>query len=71
MPSLACSQLWAELSQVTDQKVMDVKIDEYSAQVSILWDTLMGLELQLVDQLEVRLTLWLLYCFNPLCPEMI
>lgn len=30
---------------------------EYQAKVNVLWDTLMGLELQLVDQLEVGLLL--------------
>lgn len=45
-------QLWQELSQVSEQKIMDVKVDEYSARVSTLWDELMALEIQLVDQLE-------------------
>ena len=33
--------------------MVDNKLQEYNDQVTGLWDKLMGLELQLVDQLEV------------------
>ena len=38
---------------MTDTKMVDNKLQEYNDQVTALWDKLMGLELQLVDQLEV------------------
>ncbi|XP_060081778.1 dynein regulatory complex subunit 3-like [Ylistrum balloti] len=41
-----------ELSQISDQKVLESVVADYNKQVSELWDKLMGLELQLVDQLE-------------------
>ncbi|KAL8623453.1 hypothetical protein ACOMHN_061966 [Nucella lapillus] len=45
-------QLFAELSQVTDPKLLEQRVSEYNTHVTELWDKLMGLELQLVDQLE-------------------
>ena len=42
---------------MTDQKELEDKVAEYNSKVSELWDTLMGLELQLVDQLEVSKTI--------------
>lgn len=39
---------------ISDAKVLDSKLAEYDDDISKLWDTLMGYELQLVDQLEVR-----------------
>lgn len=47
--------LWQELAQISDQKVLEAKISEYNLKVKELWDTLMGLEIQLVDQIEVSL----------------
>lgn len=41
-----------ELGQVTDPKLMEQRVSEYNTRVTELWDKLMGLELQLVDQLE-------------------
>ena len=46
-------QAFAELNQITDQTILDNKVTDYNKEVSELWDKLMGLELQLVDQLEV------------------
>lgn len=46
-------QLWLELAVASDESVSDVMITEYHQKVFDLWDALMGLELQLVDQLEV------------------
>ena len=46
-------QAFAELNQITDQSLLDTKVQEFNRGVSELWDRLMGLELQLVDQLEV------------------
>ena len=40
---------------MNDQKEIEEKMTEYNQKVSTLWDTLMGLEMQLVDQLEVNL----------------
>lgn len=47
-------QAFAELNQITDQSLLDTKVRDFNKEVSELWDKLMGLELQLVDQLEVR-----------------
>ena len=46
-------QLWLELGQISDQNVLEIKVQEYGSQVSELWEALMGFEMQLVDQLEV------------------
>lgn len=43
---------FAELNQITDQSLLETKVQEFNRGVSELWDRLMGLELQLVDQLE-------------------
>ncbi|GFN98389.1 dynein regulatory complex subunit 3 [Plakobranchus ocellatus] len=45
-------RIFAELVHMTDTKMVDNKLQEYNDQVTSLWDKLMGLELQLVDQLE-------------------
>ncbi|XP_013395045.1 dynein regulatory complex subunit 3-like [Lingula anatina] len=45
-------RLFQELTHLTDQQVLDNKITEYNKRLQELWDKLMGLELQLVDQLE-------------------
>ena len=57
--------------QISDQKVLEAKISEYNVKVTELWDGLMGLEMQLVDQLEVTVStereifvLWLQTRFN-------
>ncbi|KAJ8037161.1 Dynein regulatory complex subunit 3 [Holothuria leucospilota] len=42
----------ADLTLISDSKVMDSKLGEYDEETSKLWDILMGYELQLVDQLE-------------------
>ncbi len=47
------SQLWLELVQITDLKIQEEKIAEYNLRTTGLWDALMELEMQLVDQLEV------------------
>lgn len=44
--------IFADLVQLTDIKMVDNKLQEYNDEVTALWDKLMGLELQLVDQLE-------------------
>ena len=48
-------QLWDEVNQISDSKVLEMKIADFNGKVSELWDALMGLELQLVDQLEVHM----------------
>ncbi|KAL5018635.1 hypothetical protein ScPMuIL_004357 [Solemya velum] len=45
-------KLFQELSQIGDQKMLEKKATEYNTELTELWDRLMGLELQLVDQLE-------------------
>ncbi|XP_071814847.1 dynein regulatory complex subunit 3-like [Apostichopus japonicus] len=42
----------SDLTVISDAKVLDSKLAEYDDDISKLWDTLMGYELQLVDQLE-------------------
>ena len=41
-----------ELTQISDQRVLEQQISDYNKVISELWDKLMGYELQLVDQLE-------------------
>lgn len=45
-------KLFADLSHVTDPKILEAKVQEFNVHVTELWDKLMGYELQLVDQLE-------------------
>ncbi|XP_018414092.1 PREDICTED: dynein regulatory complex subunit 3 [Nanorana parkeri] len=45
-------ELFDELSQITDQQIVDTKTLQYSQDVTQLMDSLLTLELQLVDQLE-------------------
>lgn len=45
-------KLFMELQADHNAAAVESKVADYSAQVSELWDKLMGLELQLVDQLE-------------------
>ena len=47
-------QLWNLLNSTTDSKLQEEKVNEYNERASELWDALMGLEMQLVDQLEVQ-----------------
>ena len=44
-----------ELGQVSDARVIDAKISELQEELNTVWDTLMGYELQLAEQLEVGL----------------
>ncbi|KAM3916498.1 dynein regulatory complex subunit 3 [Leptodactylus fuscus] len=46
------NELLNELSQITEQQIIDAKSLEYSQDVSQLMDALLNLEIQLVDQLE-------------------
>ena len=49
-------QVLTELGQVSDARVIDAKISELQEELNTVWDTLMGYELQLAEQLEVSLT---------------
>ena len=40
---------------MTDPGLLEQRVNEYNIQVTDLWDRLMGLEMQLVDQLEVSI----------------
>ncbi|XP_059139602.1 dynein regulatory complex subunit 3-like isoform X2 [Physella acuta] len=44
--------IFLEIQSLTDSKLMEAKLRGYNDMISQLWDKLMGLELQLVDQLE-------------------
>lgn len=39
---------------MSDSKMLEQYAKDYNDRIQELWDKLMGLELQLVDQLEVR-----------------
>lgn len=41
------------MSQMSDHKMVEQYARDYNDTIQVLWDKLMGLELQLVDQLEV------------------
>jgi len=45
--------VFAELVNCTDQDTAERRTAELSDSITTLWDILMGLEMQLVDQLEV------------------
>jgi len=45
--------VFAELVNCTDQDTAERRTAELSDSITTLWDVLMGLEMQLVDQLEV------------------
>ncbi|KAL4240950.1 Dynein regulatory complex subunit 3 [Mactra antiquata] len=45
-------KVFAELNHITDSNLTDQKVREYNKEVTGLWDKLMALELQLVDQFE-------------------
>lgn len=40
------------MNNITDQVVQEAKFNEYNDEVNKLWDKLMSLEVQVVDQLE-------------------
>ncbi|XP_077305649.1 dynein regulatory complex subunit 3 [Lithobates pipiens] len=46
------NEMFDELSQITDQQIIDTKSLQYSQDIAQLMDSLLMLELQLVDQLE-------------------
>ncbi|CAN0260453.1 unnamed protein product [Lampetra planeri] len=46
------AQLFEEVQQITDAAVLDAKILEHSQKINNMWDALMKLEIQLLDQLE-------------------
>lgn len=48
-------QVFAELNHITDSNLLDQKVQEFNKEVTELWDKLMALELQLVDQFEVQI----------------
>lgn len=45
-------KVFDEIHLITDSQMLDTLLSEYGDETTKLWDTLMGLELQLVDQLE-------------------
>ncbi|KAK2169906.1 hypothetical protein LSH36_6g13046 [Paralvinella palmiformis] len=45
-------KLWADLNQISDQKMLEMSIAEYNQRTTALWEMLMMFEMQLVDQLE-------------------
>ena len=53
---LSHPQVLTELGQVSDARVIDAKISELQEELNTVWDTLMGYELQLAEQLEVSPT---------------
>lgn len=42
-----------EMSQMSDPKMLEQCVKDYNDRIQDLWDKLMCLELQVVDQLEV------------------
>uniref|UniRef100_S4RPJ0 Uncharacterized protein n=1 Tax=Petromyzon marinus TaxID=7757 RepID=S4RPJ0_PETMA len=46
------AQLLEEVQQITDAALLDAKILEHSQKINNMWDALMKLEIQLLDQLE-------------------
>ncbi|XP_075928680.1 dynein regulatory complex subunit 3 isoform X2 [Petromyzon marinus] len=48
------AQLLEEVQQITDAALLDAKILEHSQKINNMWDALMKLEIQLLDQLECR-----------------
>lgn len=45
-------KVFGELNHITDSALLDTKVKEYNKEITELWDKLMALELQLVDQFE-------------------
>ena len=58
-------QVLSELVNCTDQETAEKRIAELSDSITALWDILMGLEMQLVDQLEVFIITLALKIFAP------
>ena len=58
-------QVFSELVNCTDQETAEKRIAELSDSITALWDILMGLEMQLVDQLEVFIITLALKIFAP------
>lgn len=50
-------QVFLDYTSMTDQSHMESLMKEILGEIRKLWDTLMGLEMELVDQLEVRCNL--------------
>ena len=48
-------QAFVDYGNTTDTNLLESMMKELNEEIRNLWDTLMGLELQLVDQLEVNL----------------
>ena len=48
------NQVWSELANAGDSKHQEVLVNEYNVKATELWDNLMEIEMQLVDQLEVN-----------------
>jgi len=46
-------QIWPQLESTTDKAEIQKILDEYNATLTILLDTLLDYEINLVDQLEV------------------
>ena len=46
-------QVFLDYTSLTDQSHMETLMKEIVEEIRKLWDTLMGLEMELVDQLEV------------------
>lgn len=42
-----------ELNNTTDKQIQEAKLNEFSSEVTKLWEKLMSLEVQVIDQLEV------------------
>ena len=49
----------SELISVNDHSIIENQLGELSDGITSLWDVLMSLEMQLVDQLEVRFIFWM------------
>lgn len=47
-------QAFLDYANSTDPNLLETMMKEITEQITKLWDALMGLEMQLVDQLEVR-----------------
>lgn len=50
-------QVFLDYTSMTDQSRMENLMKEILREIRELWDTLMGLEMELVDQLEVHCNL--------------
>jgi len=46
-------QVFVDYTSMTDQRLLESLMKEVTEEIRKLWDTLMGLEMELVDQLEV------------------